>query len=84
MDEADQYCDRLALMHRGRIRAAGTPEQLKAELASEQRGSGAGDGHPPTLEDVFRHFAGSGLTDDQAGGEFRDVRNTRRTASRVG
>ena len=84
MDEADQYCDRLALMHRGRIRAAGTPEQLKAELASEQRESGETDGRGPTLEDVFRHFAGSGLGDDQAGGEFRDVRNTRRTASRVG
>ena len=26
MDEADQYCDRVALMHRGRVRALGTPE----------------------------------------------------------
>jgi ABC-2 type transport system ATP-binding protein len=74
-------------MHRGRIRALGTPAQLKAELAdrrAESAEAGAADGPAPTLEDVFRHFAGSGLTDDQAGGEFRDVRNTRRTASRVG
>ncbi|MFF1873341.1 MULTISPECIES: ATP-binding cassette domain-containing protein [Streptomycetaceae] len=84
MDEADQYCDRLALMHRGRIRALGTPGQLKSELAGQQASNGEAGGPAPTLEDVFRHFAGSGLTDDQAGGEFRDVRNTRRTASRVG
>ncbi|GHH82691.1 ABC transporter ATP-binding protein [Kitasatospora indigofera] len=84
MDEADQYCDRLALMHRGRVRALGTPGRLKAELADRRARSGEADGPAPTLEDVFRHFAGSGLTDEQAGGEFRDVRNTRRTASRVG
>ncbi|MFE9611533.1 hypothetical protein [Streptomyces sp. NPDC006012] len=36
----------------------------------------------PTLEDVFRDVAGSGL-DDQPGG-FRDVRSTRRTAGRLG
>ncbi|MFD0257868.1 ABC transporter ATP-binding protein [Kitasatospora indigofera] len=84
MDEADQYCDRLALMHRGRIRALGTPGRLKAELADQRARSGEAGGPAPTLEDVFRHFAGSGLTDEQAGGEFRDVRNTRRTASRVG
>ncbi|MFE2911635.1 ABC transporter ATP-binding protein [Kitasatospora indigofera] len=84
MDEADQYCDRLALMHRGRIRALGTPGRLKDELADQRARSGEAGGPAPTLEDVFRHFAGSGLTDEQAGGEFRDVRNTRRTASRVG
>jgi ABC-2 type transport system ATP-binding protein len=82
MDEADQYCDRLALMHRGRIRAIGTPERLKDDLASLRgRAEGAS---PPTLEDVFRHFAGSDLGSDSEGGEFRDVRRTRNTASRVG
>ncbi len=70
MDEAEQLCDRLALMHRGVIRAEGTPEALKAEL-----GPGA------TLEDVFRHYAGQNLDDE--GGELRDVRRTRRTASRL-
>jgi ABC-2 type transport system ATP-binding protein len=81
MDEADQYCDRVALMHRGRIRSIGTPEELRTDLRERRRA--AGEEHPaPTLEDVFRDVAGSGL--DEQGGTFRDVRSTRRTASRVG
>jgi ABC-2 type transport system ATP-binding protein len=80
MDEADQYCDRVALMHRGRVRALGTPGELRVGLG-ERRG-GARNGELPTLEDVFRDIAGSGL-DDQSG-DFSDVRSTRRTASRVG
>ncbi|MFF4213473.1 ABC transporter ATP-binding protein [Streptomyces sp. NPDC001796] len=78
MDEADQYCDRVALMHRGRVRALGTPVELRSGLA-QRLGT---EGPLPTLEDVFRDVAGSGL-DDQSG-DFRDVRSTRRTASRVG
>lgn len=78
MDEADQYCDRVGLMHRGRVRALGTPGELRAGLA-ERHGAGT----LPTLEDVFRDVAGSGL-DDSSGGGFRDVRSTRRTARRVG
>ncbi|MEU9157471.1 ATP-binding cassette domain-containing protein [Streptomyces sp. NPDC048417] len=77
MDEADQHCGRVGLMHRGRIRALGTPDELRRGLA-ERRGTDS----LPTLEDVFRDVAGSGL-DDQSGG-FRDVRSTRRTANRVG
>ncbi|MFD3617955.1 ABC transporter ATP-binding protein [Streptomyces sp. NPDC058676] len=80
MDEADHYCDRVGLMHRGRIRALGTPAELRQGLG-ERRGARATD-PLPTLEDVFRDVAGSGL-DDQSG-EFRDVRSTRRTAGRVG
>jgi ABC-2 type transport system ATP-binding protein len=78
MEEAELYCDRVALMHRGRIRALGTPEQLKADLP--------GESPAPSLEDVFRHYAGSGLqgADGQSDGEdFRDVRRTRNTANRV-
>ncbi|GAA1697200.1 ABC transporter ATP-binding protein [Streptomyces yatensis] len=81
MDEADQYCDRVALMHRGRIHALGTPGELRSELAGRRRAEGETD-PKPTLEDVFRDVAGSGL--DEQGGDFRDVRSTRRTASRVG
>ncbi|MFF7333803.1 ABC transporter ATP-binding protein [Streptomyces sp. NPDC090306] len=82
MDEADQYCDRVALMHRGRIRALGTPDELREGLGERRRAEGTATGALPTLEDVFRDIAGSGLTDQS--GEFRDVRSTRRTANRVG
>ncbi|MFC4011223.1 ABC transporter ATP-binding protein [Nonomuraea purpurea] len=76
MDEADQYCDRVALMHQGRVRALGTPGHLTADLRARRA-----DGSSATLEDVFRDVAGSGL--GESGGEFRDVRRTRNTASRV-
>ncbi len=96
MDEADQYCDRVALMHRGRIRALGTPDALKSALRARLRAartpppsatpsSATASRSPdaaPTLEDVFRDVAGSGL--DEQSGDFRDVRSTRRTANRVG
>ncbi len=82
MDEADQYCDRVALMHQGKIRALGTPEELKAEVRAQLADPGEG---MPTLDDVFRHYAGSTLSATTGKeGEFSDVRRTRRTASRVG
>jgi ABC-2 type transport system ATP-binding protein len=71
MDEADQYCERVALMHRGRIRALGAPSELKAAL-----------GPDATLEGVFRHYTGDTFEETQ--GDFRDVRSTRRTARRLG
>ncbi|KZM76068.1 ATP-binding cassette domain-containing protein [Nocardia terpenica] len=73
MEEADTLCDRVALLHRGALRAVGAPADLKAEL-----GSGA------TLEDVFRRHAGADLNDDTTQGGLRNVRNTRRTAQRAG
>ena len=73
MDEADTYCDRISLMHRGSIRAMGTPGMLKATL-----GSGA------TLDDVFRHYTGDTLDDSTEQGGIRDVRRARRTARRLG
>jgi ABC-2 type transport system ATP-binding protein len=83
MDEADQYCDRVGLMHRGRIQALGTPVELRRGLGARRSGAGPTDTDPlPTLEDVFRDVAGSGL--DERSGGFRDVRSTRRTAGRVG
>jgi ABC-type multidrug transport system ATPase subunit len=74
MDEADELCDRVAVMHLGRVAAIGTPAELKAEV-----GAGA------DLDDVFVHFAGSGIEPGgKAGGTFRDVARTRRTAQRLG
>lgn len=71
MDEADQMCDRIALMHLGKLRAIGAPQALKDEL-----------GEDATLEDVFRHHSGDSFADE--GGGLRDVRSTRRTARRLG
>jgi ABC-2 type transport system ATP-binding protein len=74
MEEADALCDRVALMHRGALRALGSPDELKAA---------AGEG--ASLEDVFRHHTGEAL--DEVEGEkggLRGVRATRRTARRLG
>jgi ABC-2 type transport system ATP-binding protein len=74
MDEADAYCDRVSLMHRGAIRTTGRPADLRAGL-----GAGA------TLDDVFRYYTGDTLADNppEEGG-IRDVRRARRTARRLG
>ncbi|HET6499141.1 MAG TPA: ATP-binding cassette domain-containing protein [Amycolatopsis sp.] len=71
MDEAEQYCDQIALMHRGSIRALGSPAELKDQLGPDS-----------TLDDVFRAVTGDQL--EQVGGGMRDVRTTRRTARRLG
>ena len=74
MEEADALCDRVALLHRGGLRALGSPEDLKAAA-----GAGA------SLEDVFRHHTGEALDDVEGEkGGLRDVRATRRTARRLG
>jgi ABC-2 type transport system ATP-binding protein len=72
MEEADALCDRVALMHLGRIRALGTPDELKTELGPDS-----------SLEDVFRRHTGGTLADETTGG-LREVRRTRRTAGRLG
>ncbi|WP_067679095.1 ATP-binding cassette domain-containing protein [Nocardia miyunensis] len=74
MSEADQLCDRIALLHKGILRAVGSPAELKAAL-----------GPAATLEDVFRHHSGAGLDEGtNAEGGLRGVRSTRRTAQRAG
>ncbi|AZS74613.1 ABC transporter ATP-binding protein [Streptomyces lydicus] len=47
MDEADQYCDRLALMHQGRIRALGTPDELRSALRARRRAARTPAAAPP-------------------------------------
>ncbi|WP_018603170.1 ATP-binding cassette domain-containing protein [Mycobacterium sp. 155] len=75
MGEADALCDRVALMHHGRLQAVGTPAELKAAVS--------GDGEDATLEDVFRHYAGSELGEDTRRSGIGEVRSSRRTARRV-
>ena len=45
MDEAE-YCDRVALMYRGKLIALDTPDALKQEVVRH-------DDHEPTMEDAF-------------------------------
>jgi ABC-2 type transport system ATP-binding protein len=65
LEEADQLCDRLAIIDDGRIVREGTPDGLKAEL-SERRG-----GADITLDDVF--LDATGRTRDRAAGEVQEV-----------
>ena len=73
MEEAERLCDRIALMHLGRIQAEGSPAELKRDL-----------GPDATLEDVFRHSTGDSLDGSESARGIREIRRTRRTAGRVG
>jgi ABC-2 type transport system ATP-binding protein len=66
LEEADQLCDRLAIIDDGRIVREGTPSQLKAELR-ERRGLAS----DPTLDDVF--LDATGRTRDRVEGDVQEV-----------
>ena len=70
MEEADQLCDRIAVMDHGRVAGLGSPTELKAAV-----GPGA------TLDDVFASLAGGKLESGSGNGE---VSRTRRNARRLG
>ncbi|HEX5548828.1 MAG TPA: ATP-binding cassette domain-containing protein [Ktedonobacterales bacterium] len=71
MEEADNLCQRVAIMHRGRVATIGTPAELKESIG--QPGA--------TLDDVFAFYTGHDL---DAGGSYRDVTRARRAARRLG
>ena len=71
MEEADSLCQRVAIMHRGKMAALGTPAELKAAIGTTDA----------TLDDVFMHYTGDVL---ESGGSYRDTTRARRTARRVG
>jgi ABC-2 type transport system ATP-binding protein len=70
MEEAEELCDDLAIMHAGRIAVVGQPTVLKAAL-----------GPNTTMDDVFAHYAGGAINE---GGDFRDAVQARMTARRLG
>jgi ABC-2 type transport system ATP-binding protein len=70
MEEAEELCDELAILHAGHVAVVGRPAELRAGL-----------GDASTMDDVFERYAGGGICDD---GNFRDVAQTRRTARRLG
>jgi ABC-2 type transport system ATP-binding protein len=70
MEEAERLCERIGVLHRGKLVGLGTPAALKASL-----------GRPDaTLEDVFAEFAGE---DVGLGGGYREAGRTRRVAVRL-
>jgi ABC-2 type transport system ATP-binding protein len=66
LEEADQLCDRLAIIDGGRIVRQGTPEELKADLR-ERRGLD----DEPTLDDVF--LDATGRTRGRVAGDVQEV-----------
>jgi ABC-2 type transport system ATP-binding protein len=50
LDEADQLCDRIAIIDRGEIRAIGSPKDLKASLGGDGVWLTLGDPHSPLVE----------------------------------
>lgn len=70
MEEANVLCDQLAILHQGRLAVVGRPADLKNQI-----------GPAASLSDVF--VAHSGVVMEQ-GGHYREVRETRGTAQRLG
>ncbi|MGZ4140463.1 MAG: ATP-binding cassette domain-containing protein [Actinomycetota bacterium] len=70
MDEAEELCDRVAIMHLGRIAAIGSVEELKRSV-----------GEGVSLDDVFTRYTGASIS---SGGGYRDTARARRTARRMG
>jgi ABC-2 type transport system ATP-binding protein len=64
LEEADQLCDRIAIIDKGLIVKEGTPASLKAELRDRVDGE-------PTLDDVF--LDATGRSRERAGGEVQEV-----------
>jgi ABC-2 type transport system ATP-binding protein len=67
LEEADQLCDRLAIIDDGRIVREGTPAALKADLRTRR-----GMQTEPTLDDVF--LDATGRTRERAAGEVQEVK----------
>ncbi len=66
LEEADQLCDRLAIIDGGRIVREGTPERLKADLRER-----LGLEVDPTLDDVF--LDATGRTRGRVAGDVQEV-----------
>jgi ABC-2 type transport system ATP-binding protein len=66
LEEADQLCDRLAIIDGGLIVREGTPAELKAELRDRRSLD-----HEPSLDDVF--LDATGRTRERVAGEVREV-----------
>ena len=70
MEEADYLCEQLAILHQGRLAVVGRPVDLKSQVGPEA-----------SLSDVFVAYSGAVI---EQGGHYRDVREVRETAQRLG
>jgi ABC-2 type transport system ATP-binding protein len=70
MSEANEMCERIALMHKGRIVVVGSPAELKAQV-----------GPGSTLEDVFGYFIDGGIAAEDGCKEARRARQSARERS---
>jgi ABC-2 type transport system ATP-binding protein len=68
MDEAERLCDRIAIIHKGKIVAMGTSSNLKSSLNST------------SLDEVFENYTGP----SEKGEGYLETSRTRRTARRLG
>jgi ABC-2 type transport system ATP-binding protein len=66
LEEADQICDRLAIIDDGRIVREGTPAQLKADLRERE-----GLASDPSLDDVF--LDATGRSRSRVAGDVQEV-----------
>ena len=71
MEEAERYCERLAIMDRGRLVEQGEPAELLQRHGTE------------SLEEVFSAVTGRAIDAEQEG-RLADVRAQRRVARRLG
>ena len=71
MEEAEEVCDKVAIMNAGEIAVIGSVSELKERTNKKDA----------TLEDAFIFFTGNYL---EAKGDFHEIRRTRQTQRRLG
>ncbi|MFA5311788.1 MAG: ATP-binding cassette domain-containing protein [Methanomassiliicoccales archaeon] len=69
MDEAENLCDRIGIMNRGKMVTEGTPAEIVERSGCEN------------LDQAFAHFVGESLDQE---GDFSSIRQARKTARRLG
>jgi ABC-2 type transport system ATP-binding protein len=71
LEDAESHCDRIAIMHMGKLAALGTLKELEADLGPGTH----------TLDEVFVHYAGTTI---DTGGDIHAVSSERATEQRLG
>lgn len=71
MEEADQLCNRVAFLSRGKLVASGTAQELKNSIGKPNS----------TLEDAFIHYTSETLSEES---NYSNISRERKTAKRLG